>query len=130
MSDINHSSSVNKLRQRVAEREQGRARVVSVTTIAAVASVVAAGAVAVTLPGAGPRDPDGGSGQRLVGGRIRGAPVEAGSGVGGISRLALFPVRLSHLGLLRFFRVGWIQPGSAADPWLRRRPGYLRRLVT
>ena len=68
MSDLNHSSRTNRLRQRVAEREQGRARVVSVTTTAAVASVVAAGAVPVALPGAahGTRSPRGTNAKLVV----------------------------------------------------------------
>jgi hypothetical protein len=43
VSYINHSSRVNKLHQRVAAREEGRARVGSVTTAVALASVVTAG---------------------------------------------------------------------------------------
>ncbi|MFY9934669.1 MAG: hypothetical protein WAK82_42360, partial [Streptosporangiaceae bacterium] len=43
---------MNELRQRVAAREEGRARVGSVTTTAVLASVVTAGAAAVALPGA------------------------------------------------------------------------------
>jgi hypothetical protein len=76
MSDINHSSRANKLRQRVAEGEQGRARVVSVTATAAVASVVAA-AVAVTVPGHGI-----GAGQDLQRGRLLALAVGCAGVVG------------------------------------------------
>jgi hypothetical protein len=77
MSDINHSSRANKLRQRVAEGEQGRARVVSVTATAAVASVVAAAAVAVTVPGHGI-----GAGQDLQRGRLLALAVGCAGVVG------------------------------------------------